>query len=322
MSVKNKLNTWVEHKLISKEQQEKITAFEREHNNGFLAKTALVLAGLFIGLGICLIVAANWDLLPSAVKIVMDFVLFGAMAGGAYYTSLKQKQHLKDMFLFLCFLMTGATIGLTSQIFQLSGSWQSFAIFWSALSVPYVLLSSSFSLGTFWSFIFVSGLVCDVFEQFLEYVFEHEEGLIWLVLMCGALSYGFEMIYREIKKKILLPDVFAKWMLFFAYWALFSLAFGYGLPNKYNIHFSYIAVAFVVLFFASRLFWAFKGQNMLSFKRNTLMFEGYVFCFFASLFDDLLTSGFGFILSGLFILLMFYVFKKTAKRIQKWEIFK
>ena len=322
MSVKNKLNVWVENKLISKEEEEKILAFEREHNNGFLAKTALVLAGLFIGLGICLIVAANWDLLPAYVKLTADFALFGVMAAGVYVADRKQMKHLKDMFLFLCFLMTGATIGLTAQIFQMSGSWQSFALFWSMLSVPYVLLSGSFSVGTFWSFIFVSGIVCDVFERFLEYVFEHEEGLIWLVLMSGALSYGFGMIYREIKKKILLPEVFAKWMLFFAYWALASLAFGYGLPNKYNIHFSYIAVAFVVLFFLGRLFWAFKEQNMLSFKRNTLLFEGYVFCFFASLFDDLLTSGFGFILSGLFILLMFYVFKKTAKQIQKWEIFK
>jgi len=322
MSLKNKLNLWVENKLISKEEQDKIMAFEKEHNNGFLAKTALVVAGLFIGLGICLIVAANWDVLPSFVKIIADFIVFGCMAGGAYYASYKQKPHLKDMFLFLCFLMTGATIGLVAQIFQMSGSWQSFALTWAGLSLPYVLLSASFSVGTFWSFIFVSGLISEVLEKFLEYIFEHKEGLMWLVLMCGALSYAFDMIYRELKKKILLFSVFAKWMLLFAYWALISFAFTYALPNKYNTKFSVIAVAFVVLFFLSRLAWAFKRQNMSSFKNNTLMFEGYVFCFFASLFDDLLKSGFGFILSGLFILLMFYVFKKTAKKIQKWEIFK
>ena len=226
------------------------------------------------------------------------------------------------MFLFLCFLMTGATIGLSAQIFQMSGSWQSFALTWAFLSLPYALLSSSFSVGSFWAFIFVSGLISEVLEQFLEYVFEHTEGLVWLVLMCGALSYAFEVVYREIKQRVLLVKVFSKWMLFFAYWALVCLAFGHGLPYRYGSHFSYVAVIFVVAFFAVRLFWAFKKQNMLSFKRNTLMFEGYVFCFFASLFDDLLTSGFGFILSGLFILLMFYVFKKTAKQIQRWEIFK
>ena len=322
MSLKNKLNIWVENKLISTEEQDKILAFESEHNNGFLAKTALVVAGLFIGLGICLIVAANWDLLPSFVKIATDFILFGGMVGGAYYAIEKQKPHLKDMFLFLNFLMTGATIGLTAQIFQMSGSWQSFALTWAFLSLPYVLLSSSFSVGSFWSVVFVSGLISEVFEKFLEYVFEHEDGLIWLVLMLGALSYAFKMIYKEIKKKVLLPEVLSKLALFFAYWTLISLAFRYALPNRYNAQFSIVAVIFVVLFFGVRLGWAFKKQNMLSFKRNTLMFEGYVFCFFASLFDDLLTSGFGFILGGLFILLMFYVFKKTVKRIQKWEIFK
>ena len=322
MLLKNKLNVWVENKLISKEQQDHIFAFEREHNNGFLAKTALVVAGLFIGLGICLIVAANWDLLPAFVKIAADFALFGGMAGGAYYAVQNQKPHLKDMFLFLCFLMTGATIGLTAQIFQMSGSWQSFALTWAFLSLPYVLLSSSFSVGSLWSFVFVSGVISEVFEEVLEYIVEHKEGLMWLVLSCGALSYAFEMMYRETKKTVLLPKVFSKWMLFFAYWALAILAFAYGLPYKYNEQFSYIAVIFVVLFFAVRLGWAFKKQNMLSFKRNTLMFEGYVFCFFASLFDDLLTSGFGFILGGLFILLMFYVFKKTANKLKKWEIFK
>lgn len=322
MSLKNKLNLWVENKLISKEEQDNIMAFEREHNNGFLAKTALVVAGLFIGLGICLIVAANWDLLPAFVKIVGDFAVFGGMAGGAYYAVQKQKPHLKDMFLFLNFLMTGATIGLIAQVFQMSGSWQSFALFWSVLSVPYVLLSGSFSLGSFWVFVFISGLAGDVFEKILEYFLEDAKGLMLFVLICCALSYAFEMIYCEIKKKVLLVKVFEKWMMFFAYFALIALAFDYGFPSKYNHDFSYAAVAFVVLFFAARLGWAFRKQNMLSFKRNTLMFEGYVFLFFASLFDDLLTSGFGFILGGLFILLMFYVFKKTASKLKKWEIFK
>ena len=322
MGLKNKLNVWVENRLISKEEQDKIMAFEREHSNGFLAKTALVVAGLFIGLGICLVVAANWDKMGTFFKFALDFAAFGGFAYGAYYACHKQKPHLKDMFLFLNFLMVAATIGLTAQTFQLSGSWQSFALSWAGLSLPYVLLSSSFSVGTFWAFVFASGIVCEIPAEFWEYIFEKEYGLMWMVLMAGALSYGFDMLYEQIKKRVLLVSVFSKWALFLMYWALFALAFGYGLPHQYNINFSYFAVVFVVVFFAARLFWAFYKQNMLSFKHNTLMFEGYVFLFFASLFNDLLESGFGFILCGLFILLMFYVFKKTAKKIQKWEIFK
>ena len=322
MGIKNKLNVWVENKLISKEEQDKIMAFEREHNNGFLAKTALVVAGLFIGLGICLVVAANWDKMPAVLKFVLDFGAFGGFAFGAYYAVQKQKPHLKDMFLFLNFLMTAATIGLTAQTFQLSGSWQSFALSWAGLSVPYVLLSSSFTLGTFWIFVFASGLAYDILEEFLEYLFKDETGLMWAVLMAGALSYGFNMLYDLIKKRVLLVKVCSKIMLFFAYYALVCLVFVYGLPHHYDSRFSAMAVVFVVAFVAARLFWAYKKQDMPSFKHNVLMFEGYVFLFFASLFNDLLESGLGFILCGLFILLMFYVFKKTAKKIQKWEIFK
>ena len=322
MSLKNKLNKWVENKLISEEEQQKIMAFEKANNNGFFAKTALVFAGFLIGLGVCLMVAANWDKLPTFVKFILDFALFGGFGFGAYYAIEKQKPHFKDMFLFLCFLMTAASIGLVSQTFQLSGSWTSFALFWSIVSVPYVLLSGSLSFGAAWCFVFLSGLIGDIWEKFFEYLFTHKEGLVWLVLMFGALSYAFELLYQMIKKRVLLPRVFSNMMLVGMYYGVLCLCFEYGLPNRYNTHFSYWIVLFIAVFFICRLAWAFFRQDITSFKRNILMSEGYVFLFFASLFDDLLLSGFGFVVSGLFILLMFYIFKKTSKRIQKWEIFK
>jgi len=322
MSLETKTNLWVENNLISLKQKENIIAFEKDHNKGFLSKTALIIAGLFIGLGVCLMVAANWDILPTSVKIIADFALWIGFAYGAYRTFEKKQFRLQDMFLFLCFLMTAATIGLIAQTFQLNGPWTSFATFWALVSLPYVLLSSSFSLGTMWIVVFVSGLIGDIFDKFLEYMFESMAGIMSLVLICGALSYAFEMLYRFIKNKIFLLHVISKLMLFGTYFAFITLLFGYALPNHYNPHFTYFAVLFVLAFFVYRLFWAFYKQNMPSFKRNTLMFEAYIFFFFASLFDNLLTSGIGFILVGLFILLMFYVFQKTSKRIQKWEIFK
>ena len=218
--------------------------------------------------------------------------------------------------------MIAATIGLTAQTFNLSGGWESFALSWSLLAMPYVLLSQSFSFNVIWSLLLFSSISHDLLEEFFDYVFNHLDGLVWLVLMSSALTYAFEMLYDVVQKKLMLFKALSKLSVLEAYIALISMACSYGTPHSYNTKFSYLAVVFVVAFLAFRLFWAFKKQDMLSFKRNTFLLEGYIFIFFASLFDDLLYSGFGFILSGLFILLMFYVFKKTAKHIQKLEIFK
>ncbi len=322
MSLKNKLNTWVQRSLITKEQQEKILTFERNSNSGFVAKTALIIAGLFIGLGICLIVAANWDDLPTLYKFALDFAGFGAFLYGAYYSFQNKRPHLKDMFLFLSFLMVGATIGLTAQTFNLSGGWSSFAFSWAMLSLPYVLLSRSFSFNFIWSFLLFSAISQDLLEKFFDYIFNHFEGLVWFVLIASALAYAFDMIFDLIKKKILLFKALSKLSVFGAYIALINIALSYGLMHSYNHKFTFLAVLFVALFLVCRMFWAFKEQNISSFKHNAFLAEAYIFIFFASLFDDLLMSGFGFILCGLAILLMFYIFKKTSKRIQKLEIFK
>ena len=322
MSLKNKLNTWVQRSLITKEQQEKILTFERNNNSGFVAKTALVIAGLFIGLGICLIVAANWEDLPTLYKFVLNFATFGSFLYGAYYCTQNKRPHFKDMFLFLSFLMVGATIGLTAQTFHLNGGWSSFALSWTLLSIPYVLLSRSVSFNIIWSFLLFSAVSEDLLEQFFDYIFNHFEGLVWFVLLSSALAWAFDMIFDLIKKRILLPKALSKLSVFSAYVALINIAFSYGLAHSYNHKFTFLAVLFVALFLICRMFWAFKEQNISSFKHNAFLAEAYIFIFFASLFDDLLKSGFGFILCGFAILLMFYLFKKTSKHIQKLEIFK
>lgn len=322
MSLKNKLNTWVQRSLITKEQQEKILTFERNNNSGFVAKTALVIAGLFIGLGFCLIVAANWEKLPTLFKFALDFAVFGAFLYGAYYSIQNKRPHFRDMFLFLSFLMIGATIGLVAQTFNLNGGWSSFALSWAFLSFPYVLLSRSISFNIIWSLLSFSAVSEDLLEQFFDYIFNHFEGLVWFVLISSALAWAFDMLFDIVKKRVLLPKALSKFFVFSAYFALINIALSYGVAHSYNHKFTYLAVLFVALFLICRMFWAYKEQNISSFKHNVFLAEAYIFIFFASLFNDLLKSGFGFILCGLVILLMFYLFKKISKRVQKWEIFK
>jgi len=317
MSLQKKLDLWAQKKLITQKQSDKILSFEKENNNGFFAKTALIISALFIGLGICLIVAANWEKLPTVVKFIADFAIFGAFVYGAWQSIQKNKVHPADVFLFLSFLMTAATIGLVAQTFHLNGSWTSFALSWAVLSLPYVLFSQSFSFNIFWWLVFFSGLFNGILEPVIDYVFSHFDGMVWLCLMSGALSHGLDMIDKVIKGRVLLLKSLSKLCLLEAYIALIGIALGYGLPHHYNHDFTAFAVIFVAAVLVFRGFLAYQTQNISSLKNNTFLAEAYIFAFFASLFDDLLMSGFGFILSGLFILLMIYVFKKTAKYLQE-----
>lgn len=323
MSLQNKLSIWVQNALITEDQKQKIFAFEKENNNGFAIKTAFIIAGLFIGLGICLIVASNWQFFPSWFKFLLNFAVFGAFVYGVFWSVQNNKPHLKDLFLFLSFLMIAATIGLTAQTFNLNGGWQSFALFWSLLSLPYVLLSSSFSFNLIWMLLLSSAVSHNFLEEFFTYCFENIEGLACLTLLTAALSYAGELVYDTIKKSILLPRAFAKLMLFLSYVCLISFAFHWALPSYYkSTPHLFLGILFVAAFLTARLFWAFKKQDMSSFKHNVFLSEAYIFLFFASLFDDLLYSGFGFIISGFSILLLLYIFKKTSKYIKKLEIFK
>lgn len=322
MLLKNKLKTWQENNLITQEQFEKIFDFEKNSRNSLFAKTVLMMAAFFIGLGICLIVASNWEAIPVIARFILDFALFVAILYGAFFAINRQKPHLKDLFLALSFLMTAATIGLTSQTFHLVGSFQSFALSLACLSVPYILLSTSFSLNTIWLIVFSLGACQGYLEIFFDYIFLHVGWLFWLCVVLLGISYIFNLLDRTIKRRILLPAAAARLAVLGAYIVLLSIVFGYALPSHYNSDFTYFAVVFVLLFLSARLIFAYYRQDLSSFKYNTFFLEAYIFMYFASLFDDLLTSGFGFVLSGLSILGLFYLFKKSSKFIKKWEIFK
>ena len=112
MSLTKKVNTWVEQRIITTEQKEKILAFENKKGNNTFWNTAFIIAGILIGLGVCLLIAANWSVLPAAVKLIGDFALLGALIYGIYWSIQTQHKGLKELFTILSFLLIGGTIGL------------------------------------------------------------------------------------------------------------------------------------------------------------------------------------------------------------------
>ncbi len=324
MSLSRKISKWIENQIITAAQGSQILEYEKSHNNVKFWKTAYTIAGLLIGLGICLMVSANWAILPTPVKLIGDFALLGCFIYGVIWAKENQKNFLREFFLLLSFLMIGATIGLIGQIFNLDGGWSSFAIFWSILGLPFVLLSQSLFFNFCWLCLFFTLFDFDWLDTLFRYIDKHIEGVVFSVLLLSLLSYAGKKLDKAIHSITILPRAFSILSMFMAYVVIFIL--GFLRRSWFFLYMSgispFVIHAFSFLFFGARMFLAVRNQNVISFRRNALALEIYIFLLFSTRFGNLLMSGFGFVVGGLLILLMIYALKKTSKYIQSMEIFK
>ncbi|KAF0126718.1 MAG: hypothetical protein FD189_1640 [Elusimicrobia bacterium] len=96
-------------------------------------------AGLFVALGIILIVASNWDKIDSYTKLFAFLLLFAGMGEAAI--RLDEKPAAAVPLEMIWFFMPILGIGLYAQIFNLSGDPVKPYLVWAALASPAALLS-------------------------------------------------------------------------------------------------------------------------------------------------------------------------------------
>lgn len=308
----SELKKWVNEGLISQEQADKLLLAEQSAHSNLAWAWMYGIAGLFMGLGIILLVGSNWESIPNPLKLFGDFLIWGVILYGTYLSILNKNSKIKELFLVLSFLFVGATIGLIGQIFNLSGGWYSYAMVWSLLGLPFVLFSRLLSFNFCWLFLFFSLFDFEWFDKLFDYMDKHADGIVLAVIFLSLLSYAGKKLDESLHKYTLLPKAFQKLTMFMAYVVVFQGIF---------IDFWWPFYILAFLFFGIRMFWAFKTQNMLSFKRNAIAVEIYLFLIFATRFGDLLWSGYGFILGGACVLLLIYLFRATSKHIKTLEIF-
>ena len=322
MSLTTKTNKWVENKLISAEQAQAILAFEKSSHNNLFWKVAFVIAGLLIGLGLILVVSSGWQNIPDFVKLSAAFLLLGGFSYATYWHLQKQHKGWKEFFAILSFLMIGATIGLIGQIFNLNGGWNSFALGWAILGLPFVLCSRVLFFNVVWALLLFSHF--DI-EKLLKILFETLQNSILSTILLLLLSYAGNKLDQTVHPYTLLAKAFEKLTLWMAYLSVFYIAGRWGLVGEW---FStkaaqvWIANTFIFAFAAWRLFSAIRLQDITSFKRNALLTEIYIFLLFVCGVKNLFASGIGFILGGLLVLLMIYILRRTTQYIKRMEIFK
>ena len=318
MEIQKKIDKWVENELITKAQGDSILKFEQSYNNGIFGKTAFIIAGLLIGIGICLIIASNWDETPTFLKVTGCFGMLGAFSYNAYKNVLAKNEKLMELFLILAFLMVGATIGLFGQIFNLDGGFNSFCTGWALLGTPYVLFSKSVRFNIVWGILLFR--IWNIFEL-LDTLLGSFIIVIWFV----AMSFIFKIFDDKFGKFSKLPIGMAKLLTFMSYVIVFMAGIRWGLDSFFfrnnNILNTIMANVLVFGFLGGYMLFAVKKQNIDLFKRNTVLLEIWIFILFARSFGNLFMNGIGFILGGLAILGMIKILKKTSKFIQNMEAF-
>lgn len=138
MSLDSQLQRWQHENLLSPEQAERIRAFERRQPGAarWVVWALSGLGALAIVAGLISVIAANWEDLPSGVKLAGGVGLLLLALGGA--------ARLEGWGRDLCLLLHGglvlANVALVGQVYHLAGPpWRVFAVC-AAFSLPAIFI--------------------------------------------------------------------------------------------------------------------------------------------------------------------------------------
>ena len=161
---------------------------------------SIVLLGIFsIITGCGLIIAANWAVIPSILKVAGGLAFLATSLVTTSYFQKNEKTKWAEAFLFISFMLVGGNIALLQQSYHLSLSWEEGSMAWWILSLPLVFFAKykliplcSFGLLGFsvWDFVwdmnymlivalmFVLMMITHFFEGPKAKFFRHLAGII------------------------------------------------------------------------------------------------------------------------------------------------
>ncbi|HEX6226496.1 MAG TPA: DUF2157 domain-containing protein [Chryseolinea sp.] len=167
-----------------------------------------ILGSLLIGIGLVLIIAHNWDVLPKMGKLAIGFfplVVGQAIAGYALVKKPGDQAWREGPAAFLFFAIA-ICISIVSQVYNIEGELGGFLFIWMCLALPiaYILRSSVASL------LFIIGITwygCEV--GYFNYPHGHAPAY-WILLLLILPFYYLEFIRKNIRNNFF---YFHSWFL-------------------------------------------------------------------------------------------------------------
>jgi uncharacterized membrane protein len=146
-----KIRQWVDAGILSNEQAAAIDKFEasREVRRSWLMFGIVAIAISAIAIGTISIVASNWQEIPASIKL-LTYLALQTYLGFCVHRFVDRPGLAREGWLAgfaVCFL---AGIGLTAQVFHIHSEGWGGLLFWCALTLPAVLMSTRLPLAALW----------------------------------------------------------------------------------------------------------------------------------------------------------------------------
>ncbi|MEO6724567.1 MAG: DUF2157 domain-containing protein [Blastocatellia bacterium] len=173
-ALKGELNSWIDQGILAEEAAQRLNAIYEldqlgNESSRRLAAVIFTIGGLLVGGGVISLVAANWELLPTFIKVVLLFAaLLGCHLAGYWLRYHRNSPRLGHALIFCGCLIFGANIGLLAQIFNISGTWHNAYAVWAIGSLAMAWAVRSWLIGALalaLSFIWFAGFADDHHER-------------------------------------------------------------------------------------------------------------------------------------------------------------
>ena len=128
-ALRNELAIWIQKGIVTEQTAKQLsTAYEldnlRHESTRLLSAVIFTIGGLLLGGGLISFVAANWEVIPTVIKLALLIsALLGLHTMGFWLWHSKNWRRLGHALIFCGCLVFGANIGLVAQIFHISSNW-------------------------------------------------------------------------------------------------------------------------------------------------------------------------------------------------------
>ena len=210
------------------QEQENAAAVETDKGSSRIIAVISTIGAILVGLGVIMLIASNWRIIPDAAKIAL---LFGVTSltyfiGWKLKFSTPQFPRVGEALLFLASLLVGATIFLTAQIFNVKANSPWLMLLWFLAIAPLAYVLSSKLILNVSIFTFAAWLLMSVGEIGGMGLFNS----FTLFLAFGICLYGLGQLHRSIAKFSSFVMAYQGFGLFFilASYFFFSLESAYA----------------------------------------------------------------------------------------------
>jgi len=172
MNSKKQIEEWVSAGTISQDQAKimlaEINEKGSERQKGNIVNILATIGSVLIGVGIISMIAANWEFIPSMIKVLILLLsTFATFLTGYYFSYIKKNlPKVGNALIFLSTLIFGASIFLIAQIYNVpAGSNQWLLMLWLIGILPLVYLFNSVSISVVSLFVFMAWFLMTAFGQ-------------------------------------------------------------------------------------------------------------------------------------------------------------